>query len=366
MKKLFAIIPVLWCVSTAWGGNPVPGNAERGARVFQSKGCASCHPLAGKGGRNAPDLAKRPEGRFTPALLASALWNHGPRMWDTMKANGQDVPRLTAQEAADLFAYLYSYRYFEEQGDRARGRRVFESKGCAGCHGSNGQAAPVSDWGTIHDPIELARSMWNHSSGMSKAVRTRNSEWPALTGQDLADIVAYVRAEPGAPKGATRLAVASPATGEELFREKGCEKCHAGPRSLAGKAGSRTMTDLAAAMWNHVPQMGPQARDLRPEEMTRLVGYLWSIQYFDEAGDPAAGLKAAVSGGCVSCHGQLPAAGAPRFTAMAGKLNAISWMASVWNHGEEMRRAIRLNGKGWPELDRPTVNNLLTYINSLR
>ncbi len=363
MKKLFLIAPAVVCVAAAWGATTIPGNAERGAQVFRSEGCATCHALDGKGGNGAPDLAKSPKGRFTPALLAAAMWNHGPQMWDAM--NGKTPPKLSPQQAADLFAYLYTFRHHEQHGDPARGRRVFESKGCADCHAGGG-AVPVNRWKTVNDPIELAREMWNHSDRMAEAVRKSKKDWPRLTGQELADIVAYVRGESGAPKGPAAFAVASAETGETLFREKGCAACHTGVRSLAGKGGGRTLTDLAAAMWNHVPEMGAKSRTLRAEEMTRLVGYLWSIQYFDEAGDPAAGLTTAVNNGCVSCHGQLPKAGAPRFTALADTLDPIRFMASVWNHGRPMRRAMQLDGMSWPQLDRTAVVNLLAYIGSLR
>ncbi len=366
MKKLFVIAPAVVYVCAAWGASLIPGNAERGAQVFDAKACGACHALNGKGGNGAPDLAKSPRGRFTPALLAAEMWNHGPEMWDRLKGEGKGVPTLTRQEAADLFAYLYTFRHPEEQGDPERGREIFEAKGCASCHAGAGTAPPVSQWGSIHDPIELARVMWNHADHMAEAVQKKKEEWPRLTGQELADVVAYVRGEPGAAEGAVKLTVASAETGEMLFRERGCTECHTGPQSLAGKSAARTLTDLAAAMWNHVPEMGGRTRNLRPEEITRLVGYLWSIQYFDEAGDPASGMKAALESGCVSCHGQLPAAGARRFTALAGELDAIGFLASVWNHGEEMRSAMDVNGKPWPKLDRTTVNNLLAYIASLR
>ncbi len=366
MKKLFVMASTVVCVSVAWGAGLIPGNAERGAQVFDAKGCGSCHALNGRGGNGAPDLASKPRGRFTPALLAAAMWNHGPRMWDRMKGESGSVPALTPLEAADLFAYLYTFRHSEEQGDPERGRKVFEAKGCASCHAGSGGASPVNRWRSIGDPIELAREMWNHADRMAEAVQKSKKDWPRLTGRDLADIVAYARGEPSGQRGVSRLAMASAETGETLFREKGCAKCHTGAQSLAGKSASRTFSDLAAAMWNHVPEMGSRRRSLRPEEMTRLVGYLWSIQYFDEAGDPAAGLRVAVERGCVSCHGRLPAAGAPRFTALAGRLDSVRFIANVWNHGEAMRNAMGVNGKPWPHLDRTAVNNLLAYINSLQ
>jgi putative heme-binding domain-containing protein len=36
---------------------PVPGNAEHGAELYRSKGCAGCHSIKGEGGVVGPDLA---------------------------------------------------------------------------------------------------------------------------------------------------------------------------------------------------------------------------------------------------------------------------------------------------------------------
>lgn len=61
----------------------------------------------------------------------------------------------------------------------------------------------------------------------------------------------------------------NPVTGARVFGEKGCVRCHAvndvggrvGP-DLARLRGPRSFHDLAAAMWNHLPQMAERMREL--------------------------------------------------------------------------------------------------------
>ena len=53
---------------------------------------------------------------YTPAHLATTMWNHAPVMWGAMDAAGIRRPKLSAGDAADLFAYFYSTRFFDKPG----------------------------------------------------------------------------------------------------------------------------------------------------------------------------------------------------------------------------------------------------------
>src|SRR6476619_4294595 len=77
-----------------------PVDSQRGERLFQSEGCAQCHSFDGKGGKTAPDLGKRIDRSYTPALLASVMWNHAPSMWSAMRQQGIQSPGLSEPAAA--------------------------------------------------------------------------------------------------------------------------------------------------------------------------------------------------------------------------------------------------------------------------
>ncbi len=72
---------------------------------------------------------------FTPATLAATMWNHAPGMWAAMRDRQITAGELDQQAAQDLMAFFYAARFFEKPGDAGRGKRAFESLGCAGCHG---------------------------------------------------------------------------------------------------------------------------------------------------------------------------------------------------------------------------------------
>ncbi|MEZ5393793.1 MAG: cytochrome c [Bryobacterales bacterium] len=76
------------------------GDAKRGAEVYATKECASCHD---KGEAGAPKL-----NALTAVDLASAIWTHGPNMKAQMDYLEKDWPELSAADVANLVAYVQS------------------------------------------------------------------------------------------------------------------------------------------------------------------------------------------------------------------------------------------------------------------
>lgn len=82
------------------------------------------------------------------------------------------------------------------------GKRVFVDKGCVACHAINGVGghdAPNMDAHTMQrlmNPFDFAARMWNHAPGMIAAQEEVLKEQITLTGQELADLIAFVHDEP--------------------------------------------------------------------------------------------------------------------------------------------------------------------------
>jgi len=175
----------------------LPGNPEAGRRLFQEKRCASCHGAEGTGGVG-PDFRRRREDfQGGLAQVTALMWNHGPAIWKKMAEMNIPFPPLADQEMADLVAFLYSLPYFDEPGNRGRGREVFERKGCAACHGASGRgrtgAPDLTKTLGAAPPIAIAAAMWNHGFAMEQEARARGLPWPDLDGRDLADVVEFLK-----------------------------------------------------------------------------------------------------------------------------------------------------------------------------
>jgi len=79
-----------------------------------------------------------------------------------------------------------------------RGKRLFVDKGCVACHAINGVGghdAPAMDahrsMGLVN-PFDFAAKMWNHAPGMIAAQQEALGEQIYFTGEELADIIAFL------------------------------------------------------------------------------------------------------------------------------------------------------------------------------
>ncbi len=81
-----------------------PSDPARGAAMYTRGGCVRCHGAGGEGGVG-PRLRGRMVGE-APAAILQRMWNHAPRMWERMPAQGITWPRFEPGELADLLSFL--------------------------------------------------------------------------------------------------------------------------------------------------------------------------------------------------------------------------------------------------------------------
>lgn len=276
-------------------------NPTAGAVVFTEKGCGRCHGAGRDFYKSGPDLAQY-RGRFSAISLAQTMWNHGREMAADMRRQGVPWPKFEGEEMGDLLAFLQAGasspigdRAYVEPGSPRRGRELFSTKRCIDCHavaGVGGRSGPelgATDREFVGSISSLAGLMWNHSEAMT-AELSRQSVSVAFSGQEMADILAYVLFVNYAtvPANVDR--------GSAVFAKK-CSPCHSvgdgdrvGP-DLGIASNLKEPIAVMAAMWDHAPKMERELRTrglpwprLDPGEAADLTAFLLSRR----SGSPAA------------------------------------------------------------------------------
>lgn len=135
---------------------------------------------------------------------------------------GHDEPRSDPVEAAGEAPASEAQMLAPLRMDAARGRALFAGKGCVVCHAVNGvggEDAPPLDAATMHpmmNPFEFAARMWAGAEAMVMLQRAELGGQIELTGQELADIIAFVHS----PEEQARFSEADvPPPIRELFQE---------------------------------------------------------------------------------------------------------------------------------------------------
>ena len=183
----------------------VPGTPERGEKLFAERQCVACHSVGGKGAKVGPDLGGSGH-HVSLTRFGALMWNHGPAMWAKMRERSIEVPTLAGQDMADILAYLYVSLIFGRAASRARFQTLIQGRACTACPAVRGKggklAADFATSSVVGSPASLIAGMWNHAVYMEAKAQTQDIAWPALKGQELADIAAYLTSlgKPGAPK----------------------------------------------------------------------------------------------------------------------------------------------------------------------
>ena len=112
--------------------------------------------------------------------------------WPMADAKGEHVVSSTS------LGSMHGARLVIPMMNPGRGKKLFVDKGCVACHAINGVGghdAPSMDahrdMGLIN-PLDFAAKMWNHALAMVTAQEEVFGEQIYFTGQELADIIAFL------------------------------------------------------------------------------------------------------------------------------------------------------------------------------
>lgn len=355
--------------------------------VFAKDGCAKCHRVGGIGaGTAGPDLGRLRSGTGF-FEIASAMWNHLPRMREKAREQGAEWPLLTPQDLSNVAGFVFTAQRQEVPGRPAAGAALFVSKGCERCHTARVAAGsvgpPLEDLKRSSSPVLLAAAMWNHAAQVGETTGAAPVERTTIAGTELPNLVAYIVAADRDPRGDAAPAIFGVAErGTRVFTEKGCASCHntGGNGSARGPnfgphAPGASITELAGRLWNHGPALradqptrGTRVLRLTGQEMADIIAYLHSMFYFDRVqGDGGRGERRVQDKGCLRCHSIYKKGGrlAPDFASSNVVSSQAGQVSAMWNHGRQMENLAKLRAIALPKLTAQELADITRYLAGL-
>ena len=213
------------------GDNPAAPELAHGQRVFDESGCRGCHKLNGTGGIIGPELdkvgARRSPEWLKKHFVAPASVTPGSSM-PPQKFSEADLDAIIlfmlSQTGESAPGYYASMKVIPSA---LEGQRLFQQKGCIGCHSVNGKGAVT---GPALDDVGLRRS----GEWMIQHFRDPQSVTPGTVmprfgftegeARALTDFLTHLREQ--------KVALSLPSLmgpverGREVYRKYGCAGCH--------------------------------------------------------------------------------------------------------------------------------------------
>ena len=276
----------------------------------------------------------------------------------------------------------------------AAGRTVFETKGCARCHGSDGAGGDsgpaLRNRTSLTSLPRLVTSIWNHVPRMSLAMQSAGVPYPAMSNDESAQLLSYLFVMGLSDDSGDAV------RGARVFAAKRCNACHRdGPGTPPARLLGASDSPLAFTqdLWNHAATMQSQmsARGvawptLDATDLRDLFAYAQTLagpsaRIAVHSADAARGWEVFQNKSCIDCHAlrgresSLPRlansswrpANAP---ALGGDSNLPPTLSqfgeAMLNHFPAMHRAMSSTGKAPPIFDANELADLAIFLYSLR
>lgn len=211
--------------------NPAAPELARGAELFAERGCRGCHKLDGVGGSIGPALdgvgLKRTPDWLEKHFLAPSSVSPGSGM-PPQKLARADLDALTmfmlSQTGTATTGFYASMKVIPSA---TQGERLFEEKGCIGCHsigGKGGKVGPALDDVGVRRSSDWLMRHFRDPQAVSPGTVMPRFGFTEAEARALTEFLEHLRDQ----KVALSLpSLMSPVErGREVFRRFGCAGCH--------------------------------------------------------------------------------------------------------------------------------------------
>jgi mono/diheme cytochrome c family protein len=218
--------------------NPAAPELARGAQIFEETGCRGCHKLGGLGGVIGPELdkvgARRSPEWLRKHFVSPASVTPGSAM-PPQQLSETNLDAITlfmlSQTGEAQSGYYTSMKILPSTG---QGARLFQQKGCIGCHaigGKGGSVGPALDDVGLRRTPEWMVAHFREPQSVSPGTVMPKFGFTESEARALADFLIHLREQ--------KVALSLPSLmgpverGRQVFGKYGCAGCH-GPEGKGG------------------------------------------------------------------------------------------------------------------------------------
>jgi ubiquinol-cytochrome c reductase cytochrome b subunit len=211
---------------------------KKGEELFRTSGCINCHKVRGRGGSVGPELSGdtlkgRDRQWLTEQIINSRA--HFPTGGRTTSMTA--FTNLSKEEVNEIVSFLLSLSGPEaaeggatsaggaekKSPEAERGKAVFQSRGCSGCHKINGQGGAIGPE-LSGNTLKGRDSQWLVDQITNPKSHNPNSIMPASTDlgkEQLSDLVSFLMSLSAAPAEAPSQGEGGQAIGKKERMQKG-------------------------------------------------------------------------------------------------------------------------------------------------
>jgi cytochrome c551/c552 len=107
-------------------------------------------------------------------------------------------------------------------------------------------------------------------------------------------------------------------------------------------------------------------KELTPRDSADLLGYFYSVRFFDRPADAGRGKRLFQEKRCAECHASLEATAAAKPIAQWESVgNPIELVSAMWNHASNMRQSFASRKIPWPNVTGQDISDIALYARSL-
>jgi len=353
--KILSLIFIL--SSNIFSQSDVVDLMSKGQIILKEKKCTFCHLIKGYGeAKIGPELESSTKGKSYFEIIGS-LWTHAPFMKDKMDYYGLPWPQLEEKDVEIIFDFLYYLNFFNFEGRKEEGEKIFYERKCILCHQRSGKAIPPEDFPENSTFLYLGKLLIEHQDEMKEEFKKKNLNLKPFYEEDIKDIFAFIKYKAVGKEDKEQYFQKDLKKGENIFKLK-CLSCH----NKGSKDLNKSLAEIIAVLWNHnLEKKTVSFKDISVKDFGNLLLFIYLMYKEPPNFDKEKGREVFLFN-CAPCHSFKKEGGKIASTLDNICTNEKNLSLKIWNALPNMIKIAKEKNISMVKLKGYDTQNLFYYL----